>query len=938
MIRRVSGLAVVFGLAACAAPSLAGDIYVPDDYTTIQDAVDAAGSGDVIHIAAGTYEEQVVIATGNLTLVGVGSGDDEGSNTIIKAPVSMAWFFGTNYPIVGINGVTGVSLEAIRVDGAGRGNGNYRFVGIAFWNGGGDVDGCVVTDVRDTPFSGAQHGVGIYAYNDTGGTYTVNVTGTTVVNYQKNAFALSGDGLTANVTGCTTTGYGATAVTAQNGIQISYGAGGTIDDCTVTGNIYTGGSWAASGLLLDSASNVEVKDTVVTDNLPGVYCQDTPSATFTRVTVSNDDAQAGDGMYVRNWIGAALGPHVGTRPVAVPFEEPGSVPSGRHAVVDVSISDSEFLGTDTVDSMGVYADAGVVDAVNVTMTDCLVKDWDYGIIAADAGAPANVSANYCSIVSNMTYGFYADAFAKGDQDAEDNWWGADSGPYHPTANPSGQGDAVSDNVDFDPYATSAADLDLNTLDDWCGDEALVEVTIDMSDAGDYVVGGQFFLTYDTNRLDFQSAVAGDPPFTREIYEVVNEGAGTIDYAVGVPDGGSGTMEDKTMAVLTFKTNDEACAVEGLVAFRTHDPPTRLSSEYGDPISVATTNLPEQTIDYTKPTVSSYPPDVLDQPADAGVCTYDASWTAAGVSDNCDPDPTVEYGIDLDNNGSVDATITGTAYTFPVGYHKVTVVVTDYCGNVNDDNFFIVEVTAYNELVVDVELSPTMVAGPLTRCITFELWDCTTSTSVTVEKTLTFNNGLASAVLDSVPCGFYDCITARDTLHTLRSTDDDDFIISGTQYVAEFLDDNVVPPGHDDWDPALSDWLIGGNLNDDKWIDILDFGVFTWQWMVNYGTGDTNCSTPYPHADINGDGVVNTFDFTFIQINYLLGHEANCCGMPGYPLMGGPFADSQSDGPVTRISVRELKRRGLGHLAVGDLSGDGWLDEVDMVLFIQGVSP
>ena len=189
-----------------------------------------------------------------------------------------------------------------------------------------------------------------------------------------------------------------------------------------------------------------------------------------------------------------------------------------------------------------------------------------------------------------------------------------------------------------------------------------------------------------------------------------------------------------------------------------------------------------------------------------------------------------------------------------------------------------------------------------------------------------NVAIGSATI-LVPCDEYTCLTARDELHTLRSTAGS-FDIVGTQYVADITGDPL-SGGH---------WLVGGNLNDDKWIDILDFGVFTWQWNANYGSGDTNCSTPYPHADINGDGHVYTEDFTFIQINYLQGHEANCCGMPGYPLMGGPFADSQSDGPITRISVRELRRRGLGHLAVGDLNGDGWLDETDIVLFMQGVSP
>jgi len=35
--------------------------------------------------------------------------------------------------------------------------------------------------------------------------------------------------------------------------------------------------------------------------------------------------------------------------------------------------------------------------------------------------------------------------------ATNNWWGDDSGPYHPTKNPNGKGDNVSDYVEFDPW-------------------------------------------------------------------------------------------------------------------------------------------------------------------------------------------------------------------------------------------------------------------------------------------------------------------------------------------------------------------------------------------------------------------------------------------------------------------------------------------------------
>jgi len=41
-------------------------------------------------------------------------------------------------------------------------------------------------------------------------------------------------------------------------------------------------------------------------------------------------------------------------------------------------------------------------------------------------------------------------------DARYNWWGADSGPQHPSLNPDGAGDEVSDGVDFEPWLGASA--------------------------------------------------------------------------------------------------------------------------------------------------------------------------------------------------------------------------------------------------------------------------------------------------------------------------------------------------------------------------------------------------------------------------------------------------------------------------------------------------
>ena len=147
-------------------------------YNTIQAAVDdvppapaavkgaSLNAGPIIHVSPGTYTEQVVIPT-NLVLEGEGCGV-----TIIKSPAVLAASFNTgqdNKPVVFVNGASDVTIRKLTVDGDGKGDANHRFIGIAYWNGGGQVSEVCVERVRDATFSGNQDGNAVYAFNNTGG-------------------------------------------------------------------------------------------------------------------------------------------------------------------------------------------------------------------------------------------------------------------------------------------------------------------------------------------------------------------------------------------------------------------------------------------------------------------------------------------------------------------------------------------------------------------------------------------------------------------------------------------------------------------------------------------------------------------------------------------------------------------------------------------------
>ena len=63
---------------------------------------------------------------------------------------------------------------------------------------------------------------------------------------------------------------------------------------------------------------------------------------------------------------------------------------------------------------------------------------------------ANPTINNNNIIDNEWGVFNATALTV---NAIDNWWGSNTGPYHPTLNPQGTGNPVSDNVDFIPWSS-----------------------------------------------------------------------------------------------------------------------------------------------------------------------------------------------------------------------------------------------------------------------------------------------------------------------------------------------------------------------------------------------------------------------------------------------------------------------------------------------------
>ena len=208
----VDGLGyLIDNLAFASSASVAGTVTVNDDltgpgpsgadcehpdFTTIQSAASAAASGSTILVCAGTYTEQVDIDK-SLSVIGNSAAD-----TIVKAPATVATKFttsGPNKPVVYVHNEATATIRNLTVDGDGKGNGNYRLVGVAFHDAGGSLRNSAVVQVRDTPFSGNQAGNGLLAFNDDGKPRDLVIRGNTFSDFQKNAITVSGEALVADV-------------------------------------------------------------------------------------------------------------------------------------------------------------------------------------------------------------------------------------------------------------------------------------------------------------------------------------------------------------------------------------------------------------------------------------------------------------------------------------------------------------------------------------------------------------------------------------------------------------------------------------------------------------------------------------------------------------------------------------------------------------------
>lgn len=259
-----------------------------------------------------------------------------------------------------------------------------------------------------------------------------------------------------------------------------------------------------------------------------------------------------------------------------------------------------------------------------------------------------------------------------------------------------------------------------------------------------------------------------------------------------------------------------------------------------------------------------------------------------ASNSCEPILLVSRSVALADG----STPTVWPSVFPIGTSVVEWSVTDASGTITTLSRTYT-VLNHQLLTVGVDL-----VGSINAAISFDQpLRARLSTGELLAATVHFNGRVGVTVDLEVPVRTdYSCLSLKDATHTLA-------------------DAQPLSVANGKWVTPARFALVSGDSNQDNLIDILDFGNF-----VSDRGADKDFAS---RSNYTRDSVVSNGDFGFIALQFLQTGES----------CGGGNLDTGT--PLARVSLKDLRRHGLGHMAQADLNSDGWLDAADMALAMQG---
>jgi hypothetical protein len=416
------------------------------------------------------------------------------------------------------------------------------------------------------------------------------------------------------------------------------------------------------------------------------------------------------------------------------------------------------------------------------------------------------------------------------------------------------------------------------------------VNVDIADLASPAVGAQARVGFDPAKVDFVG-VAGGSAFPLLIYSAST--ANTATFATGVqPGSGSGTTVGN-VAQLTFRAKTTLCGDAISAAFATSGFANIVTDSNGHAIPFT----PEASVSVTSLagfSIAGAPVSVSGTACDAGYLgAAVASFTGAAPTANnsCGTALAVSVQVtlpDLTTQSSIPA-------RFPMGASTVVWSASDAAGNMSSVTRT-VQVDDRQVLTVAAALDGTS-AGDSTRTMSLAYAGGPTG-GQSADMPMVNGSGTASGSVDvditpAITVGPA-CASIKDVAHSLRKTAAG-FGTSGVKWTVDF------------------GTLKQGDSNNDDLVDIRDFG----QFVGDYGAGKLAAA----RSNYNGDTSVDTADYTFISANFFQ--------------VGAACGSAWHDTPRSSISVKDLRRMGMGDLAAADINRDGRVDQADIVAFLRG---